>query len=97
MFGFEPASLLGRSLECLSPSRSEFKHIGQQGLAVMPKSGQYSDERIMRHRSRRLSWCHDLTIRKREIARQPAAVEAPRRSLVPSVSTRAPSKVIAPA
>lgn len=58
MFGFEPASLLGRSLECLYPSRSEFEHIGQQGLAAMQKTGHYSDERIMRHRSGRLFWCH---------------------------------------
>ena len=58
MFGFEPASLTGRSLECLYPSRSEFEHIGAQGLVVMQQQGHYSDERIMRHRSGRLFWCH---------------------------------------
>src|SRR5512133_2120822 len=58
MFGYEPASLKGRSLECLYPSRGEFEHIGAQGLAVMQKTGRYSDERIMRHRSGRLFWCH---------------------------------------
>jgi PAS domain S-box len=58
MFGYEPASLTGRSLECLYPSRSEFEHIGAQGLPVMQRTGQYSDERIMRHRSGRLFWCH---------------------------------------
>lgn len=58
MFGYEPASLVGRSLECLYPSRGEFEHIGAQGLAEMRKTGRYSDERIMRHRSGRLFWCH---------------------------------------
>jgi PAS domain S-box-containing protein len=58
MFGYEPASLTGRSLECLYPSRSEFEHIGEQGLVIMQRTGQYSDERIMRHRSGRLFWCH---------------------------------------
>lgn len=58
MFGYEPSSLQGLSLEILYPSRSEFEHIGAQGLAEMQTSGQYSDERIMRHRSGRLFWCH---------------------------------------
>jgi PAS domain S-box-containing protein len=58
MFGYDPASLKGQSLACLYPSRSEFEHIGAQGLVVMQQTGQYSDERIMRHRSGRLFWCH---------------------------------------
>ncbi len=58
MFGFEAAQLEGRSLECLYPSRAEFEHIGAQGLPVMQRTGTYSDERIMRHRSGRLFWCH---------------------------------------
>jgi|PlaIllAssembly_1097288.scaffolds.fasta_scaffold22967_1 PAS domain S-box-containing protein len=58
MFGDEPARLVGLSLECLYPSRAEFEHIGAQGLPVMQRTGQYSDERIMRHRSGRLFWCH---------------------------------------
>lgn len=58
MFGYEYAELIGRSLECLYPSHNEFEHIGAQGLAVMQKTGHYSDERIMRHRSGRLFWCH---------------------------------------
>ena len=58
MFGHEPASLEGQSLECLYPSRAEFEHIGAQGLPVMQRTGRYSDERIMRHRSGRLFWCH---------------------------------------
>ncbi len=58
MFGEDPARLVGQSLECLYPSRAEFEHIGAQGLPVMQRTGQYSDERIMRHRSGRLFWCH---------------------------------------
>ena len=58
MFGDERAKLEGLSLECLYPSRAEFEHIGAQGLPVMQRTGQYSDERIMRHRSGRLFWCH---------------------------------------
>ena len=58
MFGYTPADLAGHSLEGLYPSRSEFEHIGAQGLAVMQQTGHYSDERIMRHRSGRLFWCH---------------------------------------
>ena len=58
MFGAAPARLEGLSLECLYPSRAEFEHIGAQGLPVMQRTGHYSDERIMRHRSGRLFWCH---------------------------------------
>jgi PAS domain S-box-containing protein len=58
MFGDGPARLEGLSLECLYPSRAEFEHIGAQGLPVMQRTGHYSDERIMRHRSGRLFWCH---------------------------------------
>jgi PAS domain S-box-containing protein len=58
MFGYEAASLHGQSMACLYPSRAEFEHIGAQGLRVMQGSGQYSDERIMRHRRGRLFWCH---------------------------------------
>jgi len=58
MFGYAPAELAGHSLACLYPSRSEFEHIGAAGLLVMQRTGCYSDERIMRHRSGRLFWCH---------------------------------------
>lgn len=58
MFGCSAAELLGQSLACLYPSAAEFEHIGAQGLSEMQRSGHYSDERIMRHRSGRLFWCH---------------------------------------
>ena len=63
MFGDAPARLEGLSLECLYPSRAEFEHIGAQGLPVMQRTGHYSDERIMRHRSGRLFWCHGASRR----------------------------------
>ena len=58
MFGFDPAKIEGHSFECLYPSRAEFEHIGEQGLPVMQRTGLYSDDRIMRHSSGRLFWCH---------------------------------------
>ncbi len=58
MFGHAPEQLVGQSLACLYPSKAEFEEIGAQGLPVMRQTGQYSDERIMRHRSGRLFWCH---------------------------------------
>ena len=57
-FGYDPAELQNQSFECLYPSHNEFENIGAQGFAVMLQTGVYSDERIMRHRSGRLFWCH---------------------------------------
>ena len=50
--------LEGESLECLYPSHHEFENIAQRGLPMLQNAGTYSDERIMRHRSGRLFWCH---------------------------------------
>lgn len=58
MFGYLREELEGESLECLYPSHHEFEHIAQRGLPFLQKSGSYSDERIMRHRSGKLFWCH---------------------------------------
>ncbi|OHC71482.1 MAG: helix-turn-helix transcriptional regulator [Rhodocyclales bacterium RIFCSPLOWO2_02_FULL_63_24] len=58
MFGFGVAELAGQSLACLYPSSREFENIGARGWAAMRETGGYSDERIMRHRSGRLFWCH---------------------------------------
>lgn len=58
MFGYQPAELVGQSLEHLYPSLEEFEHIGRLGLRVMRESGRYSDDRIMRHRNGQLFWCH---------------------------------------
>lgn len=58
MFGVAPQSLQGHSIERLYPSHDEFEHIGAQGLPQMRQTGHYSDERIMRHDSGRLFWCH---------------------------------------
>jgi len=58
MFGYQPDELAGRSLDCLYPSAQEFEHIGDRATNVMRQTGHYSDERIMRHRSGNLFWCH---------------------------------------
>jgi PAS domain S-box-containing protein len=58
MFGYSPAALVGQSLASLYPSTAEFENIGQRGYLVMRETGRYRDDRIMRHRSERLFWCH---------------------------------------
>ncbi|MCP2091658.1 UNVERIFIED_ORG: PAS domain S-box-containing protein [Paraburkholderia sediminicola] len=58
MFGYGPDELFGHSLDRLYPSVAEFEHIGERATEIMQRDGRYSDERIMRHRSGRLFWCH---------------------------------------
>ena len=58
MFGYDGDALVGRSLECLYPSRQEFEHIGVRGAAIMHETGCYSDERILRRNDGSLFWCH---------------------------------------
>ena len=58
MFGFTAEALAGQSLACLYPSSREFESIGSRGWTAMHETGRYSDERIMRHNSGRLFWCH---------------------------------------
>ncbi|MCY1254224.1 PAS domain S-box protein [compost metagenome] len=58
MFGYQSNELTGMSLEVLYPSMEEFMHIGERASKVMLDTGSYNDERIMRHRSGRLFWCH---------------------------------------
>lgn len=56
MFGYEPCELEGTSLERLYPSSEEYARIGERGLRSMRATGEYGDERLMRHRSGRLIW-----------------------------------------
>lgn len=58
MFGYSTAELAGQSVAVLYPSVAEFEHIGQRGLRAMRETGDYRDDRIMRHRDGRLFWCH---------------------------------------
>lgn len=58
MFGYAPDALVGRSLEQLYPSGSEYEHIGERALCAMQASGTYADERIMRKQDGALFWCH---------------------------------------
>lgn len=58
MFGYGADDLAGRSIELLYPSHAEFEHTGLRGFGPMRTTGEYADERIMRHRSGKLFWCH---------------------------------------
>jgi len=58
MFGYPHDQLVGQSLDCLYPSHQEFEHTGERASIVMREHDCYSDERIMRHQSGRLFWCH---------------------------------------
>jgi PAS domain S-box-containing protein len=58
MFGYAGVELEGRSLLCLYPSQAEFENVAAAGSPLMQRTGTYSDERIMRHRSGRLFWVH---------------------------------------
>jgi len=58
MFGYSMTDLTGKSLECLYPSSNEFERIGDRATKSMRASGSYSDERIMRHKTGSLFWCH---------------------------------------
>lgn len=58
MFGYQPGELNGQTLAVLYPTQQEFETTGRRGAQVMRETGVYSDERIMRHKSGRLFWCH---------------------------------------
>ncbi len=58
IFDYSPEALRGESLECLYPSREEFRHIGERGFAAMRDNGAYADDRIMRKAGGQLFWCH---------------------------------------
>jgi PAS domain S-box-containing protein len=58
MFGYSEHELSGQTLAVLYPTPQEFEIVGRRGAQVMRETGMYSDERIMRHRSGRLFWCH---------------------------------------
>lgn len=58
MFGYSSSELQGRSTSRLYPSISEYENIATRGVVGMRETGTHSDERIMRHRSGRLFWCH---------------------------------------
>lgn len=56
-FGGEIADYRDRPLRDFYPSQDEFERIGARGLAAMRKTGEYSDERIMRRGNGDLFWC----------------------------------------
>lgn len=55
-FGYSCNELVGMSLCDLYPTEVEFQRIGEKGLRVMLKSGEYQDERLMRRHDGELQW-----------------------------------------
>ena len=58
MFGFQSQELVGQSLAILYPTAQEFDSTGELALPILRETGRYSDDRLMRHQSGRLIWCH---------------------------------------
>jgi PAS domain S-box-containing protein len=58
IFCYSMTELVGQSLQCLYPSSNEFERIGDRATKSMRATGNYSDERIMRHKNGSLFWCH---------------------------------------
>lgn len=56
-FGGTPDDHRNRPLRHFYPSQAEFERIGARGLQAMRKTGEYSDERIMRRANGDLFWC----------------------------------------
>jgi PAS domain S-box-containing protein len=57
MFGYTAQELIGQSTEILYPSHEEFEYIGVRGETSMKRTGNYRDQRIMRHADGRMFWC----------------------------------------
>ena len=56
LFGYAVAEIEGRSFEMLYPSPAEFERIGELSRERMRTTGQYADDRLMRHKNGQLSW-----------------------------------------
>ena len=57
LLGYEVAELLGQSFRILYHSDEEFENIRDIGLSVLQESGNYTDERLVKHRSGHGLWC----------------------------------------
>lgn len=57
IFGGEPKDYADVPLARFYPSIEDYRRIGEDALSVMRETGQYSDERVMRHCSGVLFWC----------------------------------------
>lgn len=57
IFGDTPADYTDIPLARYYPSIEDYRRIGADALAVMRKTGRYSDERVMKRRDSTLFWC----------------------------------------
>ncbi|KNX41454.1 Tetrathionate response regulatory protein TtrR [Roseovarius tolerans] len=57
IFGDTPADYTDIPLARYYPSIEDYRRIGADALAVMRKTGRYSDERVMKRRDGTLFWC----------------------------------------
>ncbi|MCB1390163.1 MAG: PAS domain-containing protein [Rhodobacteraceae bacterium] len=57
LLGYRVDELLGQSFRLFYGSDEEFEGVRDIGLAVLRASGQYTDERLVRHRAGHSLWC----------------------------------------
>jgi len=57
MLGYRVDQLIGQSFRILYGSDEEFENIRDIGLSILQQSGQYTDERLVRHRAGHGIWC----------------------------------------
>ena len=57
LVGYQTDALIGQSFRLLYGSAEEFDHIRDIGLQPLRKSGNYTDERMIRHKDGRSLWC----------------------------------------
>jgi PAS domain S-box-containing protein len=57
IFGCGPHELVGRSLECIYASHSEFERVGVRVLPFMKATGSFSEDRILKRNDGTLFWC----------------------------------------
>lgn len=57
LLGYRVEDLLGQSFRILYGSDEEFENIRDIGLSVLQQTGDYSDERLVRHRAGHGIWC----------------------------------------
>lgn len=57
LFGYPRVELLNQSFRMLYQTRREVDEIRDIGLTPLRETGNYTDERLMRHRNGSMFWC----------------------------------------